>query len=225
MGVGRTRAAIVGLGACVMAAAVPAAQAEFQISVYGGWQTAPHSNVEVTGANPESFTARWLGRSFETPPYYGIRGTYWFQQAPEWGVSLDFAHAKVYADDDTLQNQANNWSRFEFSDGINILTLNAMRRFAEWNNFEPYVGLGAGISIPHVEVTRPASPEQTFGYQIGGAAFQAQAGVNYRLTEHFSIFGEYKFNYTINDVSLDDGDRLRTDIITNAVIGGASVHF
>lgn len=222
MGAGRSRAAVVGLGACVMAAAISTAQAEFQISVYGGWQTSPHSDVDVTGANPESFTARWLGRSFETPPYYGIRGTYWFQQAPEWGVSLDFAHAKVYADGQTLSDSG--WSRFEFSDGINILTLNAMRRFEDWNKLEPYVGLGAGISIPHVEVTRPGR-DPTFGYQIGGAALQAQAGVNYRFTEWFSVFGEYKFNYTINDVSLDDGDRLRTDIITNAVIGGASVHF
>jgi len=200
------------------------AAAEFQFSAYGGWQTAPHSLVEITGIGAESFTAGWQGRSFQTPPYWGLRGTYWFDRwAPQWGVSIDFTHAKVYADPETFANDIPDWSRFEFSDGINILTVNAMRRFERWNGFEPYLGAGVGLSIPHVEVTRPEGT--TFNYQVGGAAFQAQIGANYYFTDWLSVFGEYQFNYAMNDLTLSEGAKLKTNIITNAVVGGVSVHF
>ena len=208
-----------------LAASTSMAAAEFQFSVYGGWQTAPHSLVEITGIGAESFTAGWEGRSFETPPYYGIRGTWWLERfdMPQWGVSIDFTHAKVYADDETFANDIPDWSRFEFSDGINILTVNALRRFERWHGFEPYVGLGVGLSIPHVEVTRPEGT--TFEYQIGGAAFQAQVGANYYLNDWLSVFGEYQFNYAMNDLDLTEGAELSTDIITNAFVAGVSVHF
>ena len=213
----------IALMTAILAGSTSMAAAEFQFSAYGGWQTAPHSLVTVTGLNPDSFTAGWEGRSFETPPYYGFRGTYWFNQAPQWGVSLDFTHAKVYADSETFRNDIPTWSRFEFSDGINFLTLNAMRRFQKWNGFEPYIGLGAGLSIPHVEVTRPSGT--TFEYQIGGAAFQGQIGANYYVTDWLSVFGEYQLVYGMNNLTIDNGDKLEVNILTNAIVGGISVHF
>lgn len=211
------------LSALLALALSSTAHAEFQISAYGGFQSAPHSDVTITGVNPESFTAGWEGRSFETPPYWGVRGTWWIDQMPGWGLSLDFTHAKVYADSETFANDIPAWSRFEFSDGINILTVNAMRRFQPWNGFRPYVGAGVGLSIPHVEVFRPSG--QTFEYQVGGAAFQAQAGIEYDITERIAVFGEYKANYAINELTIDNGDTLKTDIITNAFIAGLSFRF
>ena len=32
------------------------------------------------------------------PPYWGVRGTYWFNSAPNWGLMIDYNHAKVIAD-------------------------------------------------------------------------------------------------------------------------------
>ena len=212
------------LAAAITASSAAAASAEFQLSAYGGWQTAPHSPVTVTGVGAESFTAGWEGRSFETPPYWGVRGTYWLERfgMPQWGVSVDFTHAKVYADAATFP-KTDGWTRFEFSDGINILTVNAMRRFQRRHGFEPYAGAGVGLSVPHVEVTRPEGT--TFGYQVGGAAFQAQVGASYYVTDRLSVFGEYQFNYTMNELTLAEGARLKTDILTNAIVGGVSVHF
>ena len=212
------------LAAAIMASSTAIAAAQFQLSAYGGWQTAPQSLVTVTGVGAERFTAGWEGRSFETPPYWGVRGTYWLERfgMPQWGVSVDFTHAKVYADAETF-SRTDGWTRFEFSDGINIVTVNAMRRFQRRHGFEPYAGAGVGLSIPHVEVTRPEGT--TFEYQIGGAAFQAQLGANYYITDWLSVFGEYQFNYAMNDLTLTEGARLRTDIATNAVVGGLSVHF
>ncbi|WP_306119168.1 MULTISPECIES: outer membrane beta-barrel protein [unclassified Roseitalea] len=209
------------LAAAIFLAAAPPAYADFQLSVFGGWQGAADSDVTVTGANPAAFSARWQGRSFETPPYWGVRGIWWFDQAPQWGVGLDYTHAKVYADAATLADAG--WSRFEFSDGINFLTLNAMRRFQRWNALEPYAGLGAGISVPHVEVTRPS--DTTFEYQLAGAVIQAQIGANYHVSDRVSLFGEYRFNYSMNRMKLTGGDELEVDLVTNALVAGVSIHF
>lgn len=194
----------------------------FEISGYGGWQTSPHSDVEVTGL--ADFTAGWDTNSFEMPPYWGVRGTYWFGAGSleNFGVSLDFTHAKVYADDGTLDETG--WSTFEFTDGINLLTVNALYQFPiEGTGWKPYVGVGVGVNVPHVEVTRGA--EETFEYQFGGMTLQAQAGVKYDINERWSIFAEYKGNYSFVDVDIDSGDSLKTEIMTNAVNFGVAFRF
>ncbi|CAD7053468.1 porin family protein [Pseudorhizobium endolithicum] len=194
----------------------------YEFSVYGGYQTAPHSDVEVTG-EPD-FTAGWEGNSFSMPIYWGVRGTYWFDggRLSNLGISLDFTHAKVYADDDTLAEAG--WSHFEMTDGINLLTVNALYRFPiEGSRFTPYVGAGVGINVPHIEVTRPGGT--TSEYQFGGATLQAQAGVKFDITDRWAAFVEYKGNYSFVDVDIDSGDSLKTEIFTNAVNVGVSFKF
>lgn len=208
--------------ALVTGAALPA-RAEMQLSIYSGYQTAPHSTVDVTGGT--SFAAGWEGKSFASPPYYGVRGTWWLENLnrPNIGLSIDFSHAKVYADGETLRKSPG-WTHFEFTDGINLITANALYRFQEPGRaWTPYVGAGAGINVPHVEVTRPSG--RTFDYQVGGATLQAQAGVEYRFSGNWSVFAEYKGNYSFVNVDIDSGDKLKTRIITNAVNIGLSYHW
>jgi lipid A oxidase len=209
-------------GACLTTLATLPAQAEMGLSVYGGFQTAPHSDIEVSDG--PDFRAGWEGKSFQMPPYYGVRGTWWMDNLgkPNLGLSVDFTHAKVYADSETLASSG--WSHFEFSDGINLLTLNALYRMPiEGTKFVPYVGAGAGINVPHVEVTR--SSGRTFEYQLGGATVQAQVGVAYDFTKNWSAFVEYKGNYSWVDVDIDSGASLKTNILTNAVNVGVSYRF
>lgn len=209
--------------------ALPAvAAAEVSLSFYGGSQEAPHSGVTITGDDvipDQDFTAGWEGRSFEAPPYYGVRATWWQSQTLGWGV--DFTHAKVYADDETLSDPdlvGADFDRLEFSDGINLLTVNVYRRWQnQWGEVTPYVGGGIGLSIPHVEVTKDGST--TFGYQITGPAARVLAGASYPLAENWDVFGEYMFTYSQNEAELDDGGTLSTDIITNAVNVGVSFNF
>jgi len=209
-------------GACLTTLATLPAQAEMGLSVYGGFQTAPHSDIEVS--DQPDFRAGWEGKSFEMPPYYGVRGTWWMTDLgkPNLGLSVDFTHAKVYADSETLASSG--WTQFEFSDGINLLTLNALYRMPiEGTKFVPYIGAGAGINVPHVEVTRGSG--RTFEYQLGGATVQAQAGVAYDFNESWSAFVEYKGNYSWVDVDIDSGASLKTNILTNAVNVGVSYRF
>ncbi|WP_313602314.1 outer membrane beta-barrel protein [Rhizobium sp.] len=200
----------------------PALSGDFEVSGYGGYQTSPHSDITVSDG--PDFRAGWDTKPFANPPYWGVRGTYWFDegQLANWGISLDYTHAKVYADDKTLDRSG--WDHFEFTDGLNLLTVNALYKFdIEGSKWAPYLGAGVGINVPHVEVTRASGT--TFDYQLGGATVQAQAGLRYQFTDNWSAFAEYKGNYSWVDVDIDNGGKLKTEILTNAVNFGVNYRF
>lgn len=193
------------------------AYAENVITFYTGIQESPHSTVKYndpsTGTSGE-ISAGWEGNSSEMPPYYGIRLTHWYDQ--DWGVSLDFTHSKAYANDKTLNEY--DLKTLEFTDGVNTLTVNGLRRFQSDSVWTPYVGAGVGIAVPHVEFEKDqAGAAKTYEYQFAGFGVQAQAGVDYKINDTWSVFGEYKFNYTDIDVDLKGGGSLQTELINNAL--------
>ncbi|MGE4610352.1 MAG: outer membrane beta-barrel protein [Paracoccaceae bacterium] len=206
---------------CLMGSA---ASAESQLSFYGGHQSAPHSNVtgEYAG-EPFDFTAGWEGKPLAMPPYYGVRYTAWRNN--NWGIALDFAHAKVYSDDETREDTG--FEVLEFTDGINVLTINAVRRFQRSGKWAPYIGGGIGIAIPNIEVQVDEDAVKTFEYQYGGPALQLHGGAEYRVNYRWSMFAEYKINYVILDVDLDGPSEsfLKTNIITSALNVGVSYSF
>lgn len=199
------------------------ATAEVELSFYGGWQNAPHSDVTIRGDSAiadSDFVAGWEGQPFNAPPYYGLRATWW--QNERFGFGVELTHDKVYADATTLA--VSGLERFEFSDGLNILTVNAFRRWEDSvAGFTPYVGGGVGVAIPHVEVFDGRS--RTFEYQLTGPAVAWMAGASYPITDSFSVFGEYKGTYSMNSATLDGGGTLETDILTNALNLGVSFNF
>ncbi len=198
------------------------ARAETEISVYSGLQSAPHSTVsgrDPGGLGEYRFTAGWEGRSLEPPPYYGIRAIWW--RTPTLGFGLEFNHTKIYADDDTLDDTG--LETLEFTDGLNLLTVNAMRRWPGDGAFTPYVGLGLGVAIPHVEYTSEGG--ETFEYQLAGPAAVAIAGVRYGVTDRVGVFAEYKGSYSRNRADLANGGTLDTNIVTNALNLGVSFSF
>lgn len=201
------------------------AAAEIEISLYGGYQTTPHSTLsgDVAGT-PVSKYITWEGRSFDPPPYYGARATYWRNDA--WGFGVEMTHAKAYA---STASMAPEFSSLEFTDGHNIITLNAQRRWkGQWldGRLTPYVSAGLGIAMPHVDIQPTyAGAPHTFGYQVTGPAAKLGAGLSYAINDRFSVFGEYQFSYSDNTVSLDGGGTLKTTLITNAVNFGLSLNF
>ncbi len=207
---------------CLALLAAPAtAPAEVQLSFYGGVQSAPSSDIAIRDPEigDDDFSIDWEGRSFEAPPYYGIRATRW--QSPTFGYGLDFAHNKVYPTDDSLPA---GYDVLEMTDGLNTLTVNAYRRWGPVvGNVSPYVGGGVGLSLPHVELTNGTS--ETFGYQITGPAATWIAGASMPINEQWSVFGEYKGTYSSNTADLESGGTLETDVVTNALNVGVSFNF
>jgi lipid A oxidase len=210
---------------CLALCAVPSlAAAEVELSFYGGVQNAPPSDISIRNdpsIDDDDFTLSWEGRSFEAPPYYGLRATKW--RTPTFGIGLDFAHNKVYPTDDSLSSE---YTVLEMTDGLNTLTVNAYRR---WNgalgNLTPYVGGGLGISLPHVEVTANDAEPETFGYQLTGPAATWIAGATMPISDRMSVFGEYKGTYSSNTADLATGGTLEADIFTNALNLGVSFNF
>lgn len=212
------------LSVIVLSLLASTASAESQLSIYGGIQTSPHSIVTgVYDSTSFDFTAGWEGKSFAMPPYYGIRYTRWNDN--NMGLALNFTHSKVYADAETLTDSG--FSALEFTDGINVLTLSAVRRLSDMGNWTPYVGAGVGFAVPHVEVQVHPIEVKTFEYQFGGPAIQLQAGAERKVSDNWSIFGEYVFNYVMLDVDLDGAadSYLKTNIVTNAINIGVSYGF
>ncbi|MWB79385.1 outer membrane beta-barrel protein [Pseudooceanicola sp. 216_PA32_1] len=204
------------------------ALAEIELNVYTGYQTAPHSRINGTYpapvGGPFSALIGWKGKSFSPPPYYGVRATWW--QTPRLGFGLEFSHNKVYADPADMA--AAGFSRLEMTDGLNILTANAYRRWpGQWGNgaVSPYVGAGIGVAIPHVEVTTAAGGPATFGYQYTGPAARLTAGASYKINDRWSVFGEYQFTWTDNEADLDGGGSLSSRILNNAINLGVGFSF
>lgn len=203
------------------------ALAETELSFYTGIQESPHSRVEGNdpgGVGAFSFLSTWEGRSFEMPPYYGLRATWWTNSNPNLGFGIDFSHNKVYADDATLTSSG--FTNLEFTDGLNTLTANVWYRWPGlWagGSLTPYVGAGAGLAIPHVDVSSAGGT--TFEYQVTGPAVGVVAGVKYNFNENWAVFGEYKGTYSENSADLDNGGTLETNIVTNAINVGVSFSF
>lgn len=201
--------------------ALPAV-AETEISVYGGWQTAPHSSVSGTRADGTSFrsTIGWDGKSFDMPPYYGVRAMWW--QPNDIGYGIEFTHAKVYA---PANERLPEFDRLEFTDGHNIVTANIAKRWPGlWaERFTPYVGAGLGIAVPHVDVTENGN--RTFGYQYTGPALRLTAGASYDLSDRWAAFSEYQFTISDNEADLEGGGTLKTRLISNALNVGLAFRF
>lgn len=196
--------------------------AEVELSFYGGAQSALASDVMISGDDviPDTdVNISWDGRSFEAPPYYGLRVTKW--DTPTFGYGLEFNHAKIYPKDGELPE---GFDRIEMTDGINTLTANAYYRWQDaFADITPYVGAGVGLAVPHVEVITATS--RTFGYQITGPAATVIAGARMPLNDQWSVFGEYKGTVTSNQGDLTDGGTIQTDVVTNALNVGVSFSF
>ncbi|SPF77534.1 outer membrane protein [Pseudoprimorskyibacter insulae] len=213
------------LSASILAlGAASPALAEMELSVYTGWQTSPHSRVKGTypgtGAQYNALIG-WEGKSFEMPPYYGIRGTWW--RTERIGFGVEFTHAKVYAP--AAERSAIGFNRMEFTDGHNLLTANMMYRWPDqWKTMTPYVGAGLGVAVPHVDVTTTTG-FKTLGYQYTGPAAKLIAGAKYDLNDRYALFGEYQFSISQNEAELTGGGSMKTRIITNALNFGLAIKF
>ncbi len=213
-----------------LAALLPAsAKAEFQFSIYGGSNTASDSDVTLTQPPLSgTFGVAWMGGNSTEwrEPYYGVRAIYWFTDfgMPSWGAALDFTHAKVSAD---LSDPAvgGTFTRLEFTNGINSITLNALYRLPLTDRFTIYAGAGAGVSVPHVEVETIPSVGETYKFQATGPVVAGLIGTSYGIGYGFSIFGEYKATYSWNEANLVGGGSLETNILVHHFAAGISYTF
>lgn len=204
--------------------ASPVAAGDFQLSVYGSLFDVGESRVsgdDPAGAGSFAFDTGWTTKKLDGMPSFGIRGTWWADQST--GVALDFSHLKTRADDQGLTSSG--FSMLEFDDGINTVTVNAMRRFPMDSRITPYVGGGIGLAVPGVDIQTSGSGPVTNEINYGGVVAQIQTGVEYQINENWSLFGEYQMNVIDLDIDLSGGGNLSTGLVTNSVNIGAGFSF
>ena len=103
------------------------------------------------------------------------------------------------------------FTRLEFTHGHNVLLFTPIMRFAAITpRIRPYVGVGAGFALPHVEVWFPGeeNSRRTNEYQFAGPAAQLLAGVEFR-TGNMSYFVEYKFTWAQISATLSESQSWR----------------
>lgn len=231
-------------GTAVLALGATPALAEFQVGLYSGWTESFESDLTIVqpgGTNLTLSDVPWSEVPLHAPPYWGLRGTYWFDSAPNWGFMVDYHHAKVIADQGAVVGASgtrdgvkigptdrvgNTVETMEFTDGINEIFFGGQYRWIG-ERWTPYVGVGVGFAFPHVEFRRAPGPPnpRTFDYQVTGVAVEGLIGIEYHVGPRLSIFGDYKLSYSNNDADLVGGGTLQTDITTNHFILGASWRF
>jgi lipid A oxidase len=203
------------------------AVAEMQVGVYGGAHTNVNSPVTLhKGALSDSRTVDWEGRSFQMPPYWGVQATYWLNANASWGVGIDYTHSKAYAALNFATDPV--YRHLEFTDGNNLLMLNLLYRFGAIcdGQLVPYLGVGGGVAIPHVEVKLKAFPGQdTWEYQFAGGAAQVLGGLDYRLSANWSLFAEGKVSYSHLATELEGGGTLKTYLWSPQLMVGLSYRF
>lgn len=191
-------------------------RAEQVLSVYTGVQGAASSRITDDLGH---FITGWEGHSLKSPPYYGLRLTRWRPDGIGYGIEVN--HAKVYAADPGRHG----YDRLEFTDGLNLVTLNLWKRWpARRSGLVPYVGAGLGVAVPHVDI-QPSGQAHTFGYQLTGPAAQLVAGASLPLTDRLALFAEIKGAWSRHRVELDSGGLLRSEITTHALNLGLNWRF
>ncbi|MCB1510101.1 MAG: hypothetical protein KDJ36_04300 [Hyphomicrobiaceae bacterium] len=198
---------------------VTPASPEWTFGGYGGITHTRPSTVTIAGDGKTDLKVKdfnWIGRPFKAPIYYGLRTQRWSQFVPLGGM-VDFTHAKAIAKSSdqasfsgTIDGKpaapkakiGDMFRHLEFSHGHNMVTLNGLARLAPWwARLRPYVGVGAGVSLPHTEIGFRKKKERTYEYQFAGFVGQALAGIEIQLGRA-SVFVEYKFTYAPYDVPL-----------------------
>ena len=181
----------------------------------GGYVGAPYhhrSDVSIKQPGGTDLTLKdvgWYTRPFKSPIYYGARVARWSGRQP-FGLMVDFTHSKALAllderlavegklDGKALPEHTTirkHFRRLEFSHGHNMLTVNALYRLPSPSlRISPYLGLGAGVSLPHAEFRRQDDTPRTYEYQYTGPAFKALFGLELRVAR-MSYFLEYQFTF------------------------------
>ncbi|MDQ6624066.1 MAG: porin family protein [Verrucomicrobiota bacterium] len=225
-----------------LGAAAPA-RAEFNLTIFTGVALTQDNDLDLhqTGGTDLTFhDVSYEGRDFETPPFYGARALWFPSESAHWGFGAEFFHIKLYAQtDETVRvtgergglgvddNERidNTLQQFSLSHGLNYALADVVYRFFPGtrgpgfpNCLQPYVGLGIGAAIPHVESNVGGLFHEE--YQLHGPGVQGLVGVNVDLTRHWGVMFEYKVTYAnLDSLEIPNGSIELTPITHNLVAG------
>ncbi|HXT20799.1 MAG TPA: hypothetical protein VN923_08625 [Thermoanaerobaculia bacterium] len=174
----------------------------------------------------------WEDQSYRSPIYYGIGLTWWLPRHREWGLGVEVTHAKAILQTDETAFAVGRLDgrpiagsvlvrdvvpALQFSHGLNFATVNGYRRWWAAPRGEQtvgvafYLGVGAGVVVPHVEAQIDGI--RTDEYQLAGPAARGVAGLDVPFDEHISLVGEAIVSWADVDADLAGGGSVRTTMV------------
>ena len=224
------------------------AKAEVELSIFTGVALSQDSDLHLQQPGGTDLTFHDVsieGRDFDDPPYYGARLLWFPSELSHWGFGAEFFHMKMYAQTDAIvqvtgrrngvgvndnERVDNTIQSFSLSHGLNYALGDIVYRWQPGHRgedflgrLEPYVGVGLGAAIPHVESTVGGKFHEE--YQLHGPGVEALAGMNIALTHHIGLMFEYKFTYANLD-SLDiPGGSIEVTPLNHHIVTGLTFSF
>ena len=217
------------LSALFLVVATSPATAEVEVSLYMGAGGFGGSNVSgaLPGGQPLNEYVNWDNE--DSPFYYGGRAIWW--TSGNYGFGLEGTRAKGVATEEDRESIGA--ERFDMSDGLNIFTANVMKSWPR-RSFEPYIGAGVGLSVPHAGIRLKGDAADLTAREETGIAARGMVGGKYALSGNWSLFTEYQFTVSDNEIRLesasagstaDTDSSLKTRLTTHAINFGLSFNF
>lgn len=152
---------------------------------------------------------------------YGAKLGYYFDSEKWLGVETEVFNATPHI---KQQNLTIGGINFGTLPGINnrVLTwapVNIVVRY-QIGSFEPYAGVGLGVFFSHLSAAGFSSSSTDVG-------LNTQVGLRYRVTDHVSVFGEWKFNHAhiSHDNLAGTGLNVSADYNAHNLLFGVGYHF
>jgi lipid A oxidase len=228
-----TRAILIGLAFALLLPAAAAAQLVLTLRQGKAWVES--SDLELRRPGGTDLALRdvtWEDQSYRSPIYYGVGLTWWLPRHREWGLGVDLTHAKAILETGETAFAQGRLAgvpvaapvpvdsivpALQFSHGLNLATLSGYRRWwtaprgEQATGVALYLGLGAGVAVPHVEAR--VGGVRTDEYQLAGPAARGVVGLDVPYDEHVSLVGEATLSWADVRADLADGGSVRTRLL------------
>lgn len=237
------RALLLGLTLALLVPAAASAQLVLTLRQGKGWVEA--SDLELRRPGGTDVTLRdvnWRDESYRSPIYYGLGLTWWLPRHREWGLGVDFTHPKAILETGETAFVEGRLAgapiagpvpvdavvpALQFSHGLNLATVNGYRRWwaapreEQTTGVALYLGIGAGVVVPHVEAR--IGDVRTYEYQLAGPAARGVVGLDVPFDEHVSLVGEAILSWADVRADLADGGEVRTRLLVPQLSLGLSL--
>lgn len=189
----------------------PNLKAEWEVGIFFGKASTSKSDLKIVQPSRKNdllfHDIEFKDKSFSTPLYYGIRGAYFFNSYPNFGLEAEFIHAKIHSNasqmvfvsgirkdepiDSTIR-LGDIVQGFSMTHGFNFLFFNLVGRY-RFDKVKVCGRLGLGPLIPHTEsVIDNIKREQ---YEIHFPAYQLALGSEIDFWKGVCLLLEYKYTY------------------------------
>jgi len=129
----------------------------------------------------------------------GAKVGYFFERWKWFGIEGEvYRYSPNFKQQTVTDVQPNGASNTVQRPGSNHIVTNANLNLvarAQLGAFEPYAGLGVGAFLQQWNMPNRENGYPPINISSGRTGFNVEAGLRYRIQEHFAVFSEWKFNH------------------------------